>query len=59
MFQDIQRGAPTEIEAICGAVTRTGQRHNIATPINHACWQLVQALAQKPGNGELPVTQLM
>ena len=54
MLQDIQRGAPTEIEAICGAVTRTGRRHNIETPINHACWQLVQALAQKPGNGASP-----
>ena len=51
MFQDIQRGAPTEIDAICGAVTRAGKRHNIPTPINHACWQLVQALAQTPGQG--------
>ncbi len=48
MFQDIQRGAPTEIDAICGAVTRVGQRHHIPTPVNRACWQLVQALAQTP-----------
>lgn len=48
MFQDIQRGAPTEIDAICGAVTRVGQRHNLPTPINRACWQLVEALAQTP-----------
>ncbi len=59
MLQDIQRGAPTEIEAICGAVTRTGQRHHIATPINHACWQLVQALAQKSNNGSQSRTQMM
>lgn len=45
MFQDVQRGAPTEIDAICGAVTRAGQRHGIPTPINRACWQLVEALA--------------
>jgi 2-dehydropantoate 2-reductase len=51
MFQDIQRGAPTEIDAICGAVTRAGRRHNIPTPINQACWQLVQALAQTPRAG--------
>lgn len=51
MFQDIQRGAPTEIDAICGAVTRAGRRHNIPTPINQACWQLVQALAQAPRAG--------
>jgi 2-dehydropantoate 2-reductase len=50
MFQDVRRGAPTEIEAICGAVTRTGRSHGIATPINDACWQLVQALTQAPGD---------
>jgi 2-dehydropantoate 2-reductase len=46
MFQDILRGAPTEIDAICGAVTKRGELHNITTPINHACWQLVRALAE-------------
>jgi 2-dehydropantoate 2-reductase len=51
MFQDIKRGAPTEIDAICGAVTRAGQRHNIPTPINKACWQLVQALVQVSERG--------
>lgn len=48
MFQDVQRGAPTEIDAICGAVTRAGQRHGIPTPMNRACWQLVEALAPSP-----------
>lgn len=46
MLQDVRRGAPTEIEAICGAVARTGRRDGIPTPMNDACWQLVQALAQ-------------
>lgn len=49
MFHDVQRGAPTEIDAICGAIARTGRRHNIPTPVNQACWQLVQALTQTPG----------
>jgi 2-dehydropantoate 2-reductase len=44
MLQDVQRGAPTEIDAICGAVVRAGGRHHIPTPINYACWQLVLAL---------------
>ena len=44
MLQDIQRGAPTEIDAICGAVTRIGKQHHIPTPINYACWQLILAL---------------
>ncbi len=45
MYQDIQRRAPTEIDAICGAVTRLGERHRIPTPVNRTCWKLVQALA--------------
>ncbi len=46
MFQDIKRGAPTEIDAICGAVARAGWQHNIPTPINQACWELVRAAVQ-------------
>jgi 2-dehydropantoate 2-reductase len=45
MLQDVLRGAPTEIDAICGAVVKAGQRHNIETPANWACWKLVQAMA--------------
>ncbi len=44
MFQDVARGAPTEIDAICGAVAKRGKKHGIATPINFACWQLVRGL---------------
>ena len=43
MFQDVSRGAPTEIDAICGAVTRRAELHGISTPYNRACWQLVSA----------------
>lgn len=45
MFQDVRRGAPTEIDAICGAVTKRGEKHGIPTPYNRACWQLVRASA--------------
>jgi 2-dehydropantoate 2-reductase len=45
MYQDIQRGTPTEIDAICGAVTRQGASHGVPTPMNRACWELVKALA--------------
>jgi hypothetical protein len=41
MLQDIQRGAPTEIEAICGAVVRAGQAHGVATPVNAVLHRLV------------------
>jgi 2-dehydropantoate 2-reductase len=45
MFQDIQRGTPTEIDAICGAVAQQGDLYGVPVPLNHACWQLVRALA--------------
>jgi 2-dehydropantoate 2-reductase len=44
MLQDVLRGAPTEIDAICGAVVKTGEKHGIETPANRVCWQLVKAL---------------
>jgi len=44
MFQDVRRGAKTEIDAICGAVTKRAELHRIKTPYNRACWQLVRAL---------------
>ena len=44
MLQDISRGAPTEIEAICGAVVQAGQEKDIATPINQALTFLVKSL---------------
>lgn len=47
MFQDVRRGAPTEIDAICGAVARAGRRHGVPTPVNRVCWQLVQAIAAR------------
>ncbi len=44
MLQDVQRGAPTEIDAICGAIVQIAQRHKIPAPANRTCWQLVKAL---------------
>jgi 2-dehydropantoate 2-reductase len=44
MLQDIMRGAPTEIDAICGAVVKVAQKHQITAPANWACWQLVRAI---------------
>jgi 2-dehydropantoate 2-reductase len=43
MFQDVRRGAPTEIDAICGAVTKRAEFHGITAPYNRACWKLVRA----------------
>jgi 2-dehydropantoate 2-reductase len=44
MLQDVLRGAPTEIDAICGAVVKTADKYGIETPINRVCWQLIKAL---------------
>jgi 2-dehydropantoate 2-reductase len=44
MLQDVLRGATTEIDAICGAVVKAAEKHELATPANWACWQLINAL---------------
>jgi 2-dehydropantoate 2-reductase len=51
MLQDIRRGAPTEIDAISGAVVRAGTQAGVPTPVNRALWQLVKA---KVALGALP-----
>lgn len=43
MFQDMRRGAPTEIDAICGAITQTGEKWGVSTPVNRVCWHLTRA----------------
>jgi 2-dehydropantoate 2-reductase len=44
MLQDVLRGAPTEIDAICGAIAGRAQQYQIDAPANWACWKLVKAL---------------
>jgi 2-dehydropantoate 2-reductase len=48
MFQDILRGAPTEIDAINGAVAQEAQRLGVPAPVNRLLWRLVRALAVPP-----------
>ncbi|GAB4481986.1 MAG: 2-dehydropantoate 2-reductase [Anaerolineales bacterium] len=43
MFQDVRRGAPTEIDAICGAVVRAAQSKGLSAPVNWVMWQLLAA----------------
>lgn len=43
MLQDIERGRPTEIDALCGAVVRGGERVNVPTPVNSSLLRLVKA----------------
>lgn len=44
MLQDVRRGTPTEVDAICGAIVAAGQRAGVPTPVNRTLWQLVKAL---------------
>jgi 2-dehydropantoate 2-reductase len=45
MLQDVLRGAPTEIDAINGAVIRLAEEKNLQVPVNHTVWSLVKALS--------------
>lgn len=45
MLQDVQAGRPTEVDSICGAVHREGERRGIGAPLNQAMTVLVGALA--------------
>lgn len=44
MLQDIDRGAPTEVEAICGAVARIAHDLGILTPVNLRLCRLVRQI---------------
>jgi len=43
MLQDVLRGAPTEIDAINGAIAGAGERVGVPTPVNRTLWRLVRA----------------
>jgi 2-dehydropantoate 2-reductase len=51
MLSDILRGTPTEIDAISGAIVRTGQATHVPTPVNQTLWRLVKAATDKSSNG--------
>jgi 2-dehydropantoate 2-reductase len=43
MLQDVRRQVPTEIDAMCGAVVRYGERLNVPTPVNAALLNFIRA----------------
>lgn len=43
MLQDLRRGAPTEIEAINGAIVRIGHKYGLETPVNRLLVLLIKA----------------
>ncbi len=54
MLQDIERGSPTEIDAICGAVVRAGQRLDIPTPVNQALYEMIISAESAPTSHTAP-----
>jgi len=44
MRQDLQRGRPTEIDFMNGAVVALGQRHRIDCPVNAALTAIIKAM---------------
>jgi 2-dehydropantoate 2-reductase len=47
MLQDVQRGAPTEIDAICGAIVKAGEKLGVPVPVNRTFWRLIKARVEK------------
>jgi 2-dehydropantoate 2-reductase len=45
MLQDVLRGAPTEIDAINGAVVHLAEDKNLQIPVNRTVWSLVKAIS--------------
>lgn len=45
MLQDLLRNAPTEIDAINGAVAIEGTRLGVPTPTNEMLWRLIRAIS--------------
>ena len=50
MLQDLERGRPTEIDAINGAVARAGRQCGVPTPLNQALLLLVRGREDTAGS---------
>ncbi len=51
MLQDVERGAPTEVDAISGAIVRAGEETSVPTPVNRTLWQLVKGMVEQGSKG--------
>lgn len=51
MLQDVERGRPTEIDAICGEIIAEGERLGVETPVNRVLRDLVRSLAPSSDGG--------
>lgn len=51
MLQDVERGRPTEIDAICGEVVERGLRRGVDAPVNLALRALVKGIEESTRRG--------
>ena len=56
MLQDMRRGVPTEIDAICGAIVLRARELGLEAPVNQQLAQLVHKREQ--GGPTLDATEL-
>ena len=54
MLQDLERGRPTEIDAINGHLVREGRRHGVATPVNATLAGVIRARVRLERDHVLP-----
>jgi len=54
MLQDIDRGRPTEVDAISGEILREAARHGLELPATRAIVARVSALSSRPRSGPQP-----
>jgi 2-dehydropantoate 2-reductase len=47
MLQDVRRGAPTEVDAVNGAVVAAAGRLGVPAPVNETLWLAVRALDER------------
>jgi 2-dehydropantoate 2-reductase len=48
MLQDMRRGAPTEIEAINGAVVQAAEKVGLSAPVNRTLYLIVKSMLELP-----------
>jgi 2-dehydropantoate 2-reductase len=51
MLQDVSRGAPTEIEALNGAVVREARAALVSVPVNESLWRRIVEVEARAGRG--------
>jgi 2-dehydropantoate 2-reductase len=54
MLQDLDRGALTEIDALCGAVVREARRLQVPAPTNEWLWREVKARESRRRPDRIP-----